>query len=116
MLAENSERTPQETSTARKALISKQSTWITALKFMATRLLTILLTIGLGTFITIVAANGGGAIDKAEKNRINSVTLRSVDPFATSTETLTKLRAEMEEKEGLNLPSFHAICIGRIKR
>ncbi|MFN8400499.1 MAG: ABC transporter permease subunit [Anaerolineales bacterium] len=104
MLAENSERTPQETSTARKALISKQSTWITALKFMATRLLTILLTIGLGTFITIVAANGGGAIDKAEKNRINSVTLRSVDPFATSTETLTKLRAEMEEKEGLNLP------------
>lgn len=102
MLAENSEPTPA--STTRKVRTSTQSAWITALKFMATRLLTILLTIGLGTFITIAAANGGGAIDKAEKNRINSVTLRSVDPFATSAEALTKLRAEMEEKEGLNLP------------
>ena len=90
MLAENSEPTPA--STTRKVRTSTQSAWITALKFMATRLLTIFLTIGLGTFITIAAANGGGAIDKAEKNRINSVTLRSVDPFATSAEALTKLQ------------------------
>ncbi|HNO94318.1 MAG TPA: ABC transporter permease, partial [Anaerolineales bacterium] len=104
MLSENSELAHQGSTEVQRARTTARSTFITALKFMATRLLTILLTIGLGTFITIVAANGGGAIDNAEKSRINAVTLRSVDPFATSAEELTKLRADMEEKEGLNLP------------
>ena len=104
MLSENSELAHQGSTEVQRAHTTARSTFVTALKFMATRLLTILLTIGLGTFITIVAANGGGAIDNAEKSRINAVTLRSVDPFATSAEELTKLRADMEEKEGLNLP------------
>ena len=104
MLSENSELAHQGSTEVQRARKTARSTFFTALKFMATRLLTVLLTIGLGTFITIVAANGGGAIDNAEKSRINAVTLRSVDPFATSAEELTKLRADMEEKEGLNLP------------
>ena len=104
MLSENSELAHQGSTEVQRARKTARSTFFTALKFMATRLLTVLLTIGLGTFITIVAANGGGAIDNAEKSRINAVTLRSVDPFTTSAEELTKLRADMEEKEGLNLP------------
>jgi peptide/nickel transport system permease protein len=83
---------------------STRHTVINTLKYIAKRLFAILVTIAIGTFITIVAANGGGAIDTAEKNRINSVLLRSIDTWSTPAETINELRAEMEEKEGLNLP------------
>lgn len=79
-------------------------TILNAIRYIVKRILAILVTITIGTFITIVAANGGGAIDKAEKSRINSVLLRSIDAWNTPAEEVNKLRAEMEEKEGLNLP------------
>lgn len=79
-------------------------TILNAIRYIVKRILAILVTITIGTFITIVAANGGGAIDKAEKSRINSVLLRSIDAWNTPAEEINKLRAEMEEKEGLNLP------------
>lgn len=79
-------------------------TILNAIRYIVKRILAILVTITIGTFITIVAANGGGAIDKAEKSRINSVLLRTIDAWNTPAEEVNKLRAEMEEKEGLNLP------------
>ncbi|NOH01069.1 MAG: ABC transporter permease subunit [Chloroflexi bacterium] len=78
--------------------------FIKTLKYIGKRLLAIFLTIAIGTFITIVAANGGGAIDKGEKSRLYTVLSRNVDLFYLSSDEVAKLRAEMEEKEGLNLP------------
>lgn len=85
---------------------STRHTILSAIRYVAKRLFAILVTIAIGTFITIVAANGGGAIDQAEKSRINSVLLRNIDVWDTPAERVNELRAEMEEREGLNLPFF----------
>lgn len=105
MLAENSETTYQENNREFQGIRSSaHHTVINALKYVWKRLLAIFLTIALGVFITIVAANGGGAIDIAEKNRVNSVMLRSIDVWNTPLEEINAARTALEEKEGLNLP------------
>ena len=105
MLAETTENKYQKSSgELSSAQATTRHTVINTLKYIFKRLFAILVTIAIGTFITIVAANGGGAIDKAEKSRVNSVLLRSIDAWSTPAERINELRAEMEEKEGLNLP------------
>ncbi len=105
MLAETTQTKDQKSSGEFPSTqVITHHTVINTLKYIGKRLFAILVTIAVGTFITIVAANGGGAIDKTEKSRINSVLSRSIDVWSTPAEKVNELRAEMEEKEGLNLP------------
>jgi peptide/nickel transport system permease protein len=84
------------------------SSWDTVrnvVMFVGKRMIAILLMIAMGTFITIVAANGGGMLDKGEKARLKTVLAQYTPNYFqyTAKETDVML-AQLEEKEGLNLP------------
>jgi len=65
----------------------------------------ILLTIVIGTFITIVAANGGQMIDKGEKSRLATFAVQNNPSYYQITQQeRQKLLAQLEEADGLNLP------------
>lgn len=75
------------------------------IKYVGKRTLAILLTIVVGTFITIVAANGGGMIDKGEQSRLSAILVQTTSNYYQITPNeRQELLTQLEEKEGLNLP------------
>ncbi len=75
-----------------------------ALSYILRRILTILVTIVVGVFITVVVANHGGMVDAIAKKQVDLEIRQLMSKQIFDAETVAQTRAEMEQQTGLTLP------------
>ena len=75
-----------------------------ALNYIIRRILTILVTIGVGVFITVVVANHGGMVDSIAQKQVDVRIRQQMRKHIFDAETLAQMRTEMEQQTGLGLP------------
>jgi peptide/nickel transport system permease protein len=75
-----------------------------ALSYILRRVLTILVTIVAGVFVTVVVANHGGMIDAVAQKQVDLKIRQLMSKQIFDPETLGQTRSEVEQQSGLRLP------------
>ncbi len=74
------------------------------MSYILRRVLTILVTIVAGVFVTVVVANHGGMIDAVAQKQVDLKIRQLMSKQIFDPETLGQTRSEVEQQSGLRLP------------